>query len=258
MQPTVQVRDTTLSVEDIDLESQKERQNIIIVDCISNPTKFTRSDNILREVQTFAPRIQVKYAYSLAKGGVAIHLNNIQDKLTLLQSFTSEAFDGAKFFDLAERNYTVSLKNMPTCVSLEKVKLALQDKSIEAKKLLRQQHRVTGRPQPVIKVVCSDIDARKLTNNTFITIGGHIRNVVRNNAHVLRCYNCQQFGHIARACTNPRRCINCSDFDCNSGYCRKPTKCVNCQLRGTSQSLRTILCYIPTTSCASCRSIFAA
>ena len=164
----VQVRDTSLAVNDTDLDSQKERQNIVIVDCISNPTKFIRSDNILREVQTFAPPIQVKYAYSLAKGGVAIHLNNIQDKLTLLQSFTSEAFGGAKISDLAERNYTVFLKDVPTYISLEEVKSALHDKSIEVQKLLRQQYKVTGRPQPVIKVVCSDTDARKLTNNTFI------------------------------------------------------------------------------------------
>ena len=228
IQQTTQVRDTSLSAEGIDLESQQERQNIIIVDCISNPTKFTRSDNILREVQSFAPLIQVKYAYSLAKGGVAIHLNNIQDKLTLLQSFTTEAFGGAKISDLAERNYTVSLKNVPTYVSLDTVRLALQDKSIEAKQLLRQQHKLTGRPQPVIKVVCSNSDARKLTNNTIISVGSHICDVVRNNAHVLRCYNCQQFGHIARACTNTRRCINCSDVYCNNGYCRKPSKCFNC------------------------------
>ena len=171
----------------------------------------------------------MKYAYSLAKGGVAIHLNNIQDKLTLLQSFTSEAFGGAKISDLAERNYTVFLKDVPTYISLEEVKSALHDKSIEVQKLLKQQHKVTGRPQPVIKVVCSDTDARKLTDNTFINVGDHICDVVRNNVQVLRCYNCQQFGHITCTCTNARRCISCSDFDCNSGYCRKPTKCVNCE-----------------------------
>ena len=228
-QPTEQVRDTSLSTEDIDLEVQQERQNIIIVDCISNPTQFTRSDNILREVQSFAPLIQVKYAYSLAKGGVAIHLNNTEDKLTLLNSFTAEAFGGAKISDLAERNYTLSLRNVPTYVDLETVRLALKEKSIEAKKLLRQQHKLTGRPQPVIKVVSTDTDANKLANHTFITVGRHTCDVVRNNARVLRCYNCQQFGHIARTCTNPRRCINCSDLCCSNGYCRKAAKCVNCE-----------------------------
>ena len=228
-QPTRQVRDVSLSAEGIDLEIQQERQNIIIVDCIGDPTKFIRSDNILREVQSFAPDIQVKYAYSLAKGGVAIHLNNTADKSTLLKSFTAEAFGGAKISDLAERNYTLSLKNIPTYVDLETVRLALKEKSVEAKKLLRQQHKLTGRPQPVIKVVCTDTDAKKLANYTCITVGRHTCDVVWNNARVLRCYNCQQFGHIARTCINPRRCINCSDLYCSNGYCRKAAKCVNCE-----------------------------
>jgi len=118
-EPSAQVRDTSLSAEVIDLALQQERQKIVIVDCINNPTKFTRSDSILREVQRFAPLVQVKYAYSLVKGGVAIHLNNIQDKFTLLNSFSTEAFGGAKISDLAEQNYTVSLKNVPTYVNLD-------------------------------------------------------------------------------------------------------------------------------------------
>ena len=228
-QPTGQVRDASLSTEDIDSEIQQERQNIIIVDCISDPIKFTCSDNILREVQSFAPHIQVKYAYSLAKGGVVIHLNNTEDKLTLLNSFTAEAFGGAKISDLAERNCTLALRNVPTYVDLETVRLALKEKSVEAKKLLRQQHKLMGRPQPVLKVVCTDTDAKKLPNHTRITVGRHTCDVVRNNARVLHCYNCQQFGHIARTCTNPRRCINCSDLYCSNGYCRKAAKCVNCE-----------------------------
>ena len=170
-QSTDQVRDTSVSDEGIDLEIQQERQNIIIVDCISNPTKYTRSDNILREVQRFAPLIQVKYAYSLAKGGVAIHLNNTRDKLTLLNSFTTEAFEGAKIFDLAKRNYTLSLRNVPTYVDLETVRLALKEKSIEAERLLRQQHKLTGRPQPVIKVVCTDtVPMRKNLRATLLSL----------------------------------------------------------------------------------------
>jgi len=53
----------------------------------------------------------VKYAYSLAKGGVAIHLNNVNDKVTLLQCFTREAFGGAKISDLATKDNIVFLKN---------------------------------------------------------------------------------------------------------------------------------------------------
>ncbi|KAJ8676523.1 hypothetical protein QAD02_012310 [Eretmocerus hayati] len=44
---------------------------------------------------------------------------------------------------------------------------------------------------------------------------------------VLRCYNCQRYGHGASVCRNVGRCLYCSHN--HSGTCRIPTKCPNCR-----------------------------
>jgi len=71
-----------------------ERDNIVIIDYIPNAAEFINSSRILKEINNFAPNISVKYAYSLARGGLAIHLNNQQDKQTLIQALPREAFGG--------------------------------------------------------------------------------------------------------------------------------------------------------------------
>ena len=223
------LRDTSVPSEQISADVDTERSNIIVVDDISNPANFVRSDSILQEVKNFAPSIQVKYAYSLAKGGVAIHLNNVNDKVTLLQCFTREAFGGAKISDLATKDNIVFLKNMPTYVDVDTVKSALHDNGIEVKGVQRLQYRITGRPRPVIRVACSRTDAKKLLDLPEFIVGSHTCDVVRKNAHILRCYNCQQFGHIARSCKNQKRCINCSDYHGGDSYCMRQARCANCQ-----------------------------
>ena len=48
---------------------------------------------------------------------------------------------------------------------------------------------------------------------------------------IIRCYNCQVFGHVAKTCKNPPKCGKCANQhqtgDCEEG---NAMKCANCQL----------------------------
>ena len=44
--------------------------NILIVDNINNPSQFSSSKHILKEVNLFCPEVKVEFGYSLARGGV--------------------------------------------------------------------------------------------------------------------------------------------------------------------------------------------
>ena len=45
---------------------------------------------------------------------------------------------------------------------------------------------------------------------------------------LMRCYNCQRFGHIAKACNGRRRCARCGE-DHEYGQCNhEQPKCFNC------------------------------
>ena len=54
----------------------------------------------------YSPTIPVKFAYRLARGGIAIHLHTIEHKLIAVRSFAEEAFGGAKFYDLSAKSST--------------------------------------------------------------------------------------------------------------------------------------------------------
>jgi len=91
----------------IDVPFSSERDLIIIVDSIPNPSEYCDSARILKEVRIYSPNIPVKYAYRLARGGIAIHLHRIEDKLTVLKSFTEEAFGGARIYHLSAKLSTI-------------------------------------------------------------------------------------------------------------------------------------------------------
>jgi len=215
-------------LEQAEVEEQKERHNIIIIDHIAEAERYSRSTEILKEVNTFAPQVQVKYAYSLAKGGIAIHTYYTEDKQLLLQSLAGKAFNGAKISDLSEKEDIVFLKNIPTYIDTSVITMALQDYKISASKVERNQHPRTGRPQPVVRVFCQAGEAQKLLRYTSLSVGNVVCEVVKKRANVLRCYNCQQFGHIARACVNQKRCVNCSGIHTSDSYCTRQPKCTNC------------------------------
>ena len=190
--------------------ASSERDNIIIVDSIPNAAEFTHSSRILKEINLFAPDVSVKFAYSLARGGVAIHVHSQQDKVLLLQSFTREAFGGAKIYDLGSKTQTLFVKGVSSSVPTNTLREAFRKKHIEVLDLSRiTQHR-TGRPLPVVKITCSVDSASSILLCPFITVNGIECKIERKRVEVFRCYNCHQFGHIARSCKFASRCVNCS------------------------------------------------
>jgi len=210
-------------------DSQSERQNIVIVDNIPEPAKFRRSDCILKEVTKYAPLVKIKFAYSLAKGGVAIHTNCDTDKKELLNSLSADAFGGARIHDLGDKDCIVLLRNVPSYIDTETTKAVLKARNLEVKCVQRHVQKRTGRPLPVLKLVCSEVVAAKLLEQKVLTLGHISCDVVTKHVCAIRCYNCQKFGHTARVCTAKRCCINCADNHLADGFCSEATKCANCQ-----------------------------
>jgi len=108
-----------------------ERDNIIIIDYIPNAVEFTNSSRILKEINNFASTISVKYAYSLACGGIAIHLNNKQDKQFLLQALPPEAFGGGTANDLNSKVHTAFVKGVLSSVTTSRIRELFAEKDTE-------------------------------------------------------------------------------------------------------------------------------
>jgi len=205
-----------------------ERDNIVIIDYIPNSVEFINSSRILKEINNFAPSVSVKYAYSLARGGVAIHLNNQQDKEKLLQALPSEAFGGGKVYDLSSKVHTAFVKGVASSVTTSRIRELLAGRGIDVLQLERLTQRGTGRPLPVVKVSSKYQAHKQLCSLSEININGIVCKIQKKHIDVYRCYNCHRFGHIARSCKLPYRCVNCAEHHSPHGVCRSRSKCVNC------------------------------
>jgi len=50
-----------------------DMDKILIMDSLNNDSEYSSSKRILQEVHNYFPEVKVEFAYSLVKGGVAIH-----------------------------------------------------------------------------------------------------------------------------------------------------------------------------------------
>jgi len=154
-----------------------ERRNIVIVDGICEPSRFARSEQILKEINSFAPTVQVKYAYSLARGGVAIHVNHQPDKDTLITLLSKGAFGCADIYDLASRYRVITVKGVPLCISVDTVKCELEKICTGIHHVERSLHTKSGKPLLDIRVKCSNTAAQSLLAVGWLTQRGLIDHV---------------------------------------------------------------------------------
>jgi len=213
----------------VNLDVQSAVDNILIIDNINNPSEFSSSKRILKEVNCYCPTVKVEFAYSLAKGGVAIHTSNGSDRDTLLNGLPRESFGGGiKHPPKCSPTNSVFLKGVDTSVDLSQVKQCLHSRGVTILEARRLTNRFTGKPTRVIKVRCSE-ESVKCLLNLQISINNKVCVVEQERQiRVIRCFNCQSLGHIAKFCTNLRRCEFCAGSHGNERKCEGQISCVNC------------------------------
>jgi len=105
-------------------------------------TEGTSSQRILKEINLFCSKVKVDFAYSLTKGGVAIHTNSKEDRNLLLDVLPAESFGGGvKHPPLGQGDCTAYIKGVDTSVHVQKIPELFHDKGIEFSHI----HRLTKR-----------------------------------------------------------------------------------------------------------------
>lgn len=210
-------------------ENRSASDKIVIIDNINNPIEFNSSRRILQEIRNFCPEVKIDFAYSLAKGGIAIHVNSKQDRELLLNKLPKESFgSGVKHPPRGNNIKVAYIKGVDTSVDLENLSEYLLNRGIVISDIRRLTRRHTGTPTQVIKVSCCEASVNKLCK-TSITINNKRCTIERERTtRVIRCFNCQRLDHIAAHCQNSKVCEFCCGSHGYYGKCEGKAKCANC------------------------------
>ena len=128
----------------------------MIVDHISEPANFRHCDNIAKELKQYSC-ISGRFdlVYSLAQGGVALHLKEGVEPEEIINNWPKDIFGGSAEPHRTRRynqNKKVSayLRDIPPSISIQAIKKALSE--IPYKSLRRLRYFDTKKPMPIIKV----------------------------------------------------------------------------------------------------------
>ena len=210
----------------IDTEGN-QRETIISIDDLKNLREYINSKQILREIQKHS-EISVEYAYQLARGDLAIHLKSKEDRDILFSDLTPASFGGAKkHYPNSVKSVIVFVKGVDTSCHISELITQLNSQGIFPLNQRRLINRDTGRPTQTIRLECNAVDAAILMNEIELSINNMKCTFERARTTIIRCFNCQKFGHISKNCRNPPQCVRCS-ANHNTVNCNAPAKCSNC------------------------------
>jgi len=202
---------------------------------------YSSSRRILQEVHKFCPDVKVDFAYSLAKGGVAIHTGSKSDCELLAKELPAESFGGGIKHPpkgKGGRSSAVYIKGVDTSFEVKLLAGYLQKEGVNIAEIRRLKKRYTGRPTQVVKVICDQQYVQKLLNLHLFVNNKCCKIEIERRVRVIRCYHCQALGHVAKNCTNAKRCEICAQNHNErlGSLCNIQPCCVNCMGNHPSSS----------------------
>lgn len=215
--------------KDIVFDAESDIDKILIVDNINNPVEFSSSRRILKEIHNYFPLLKVNFAYSLARGGVAVHVTCKSDRDLLIDSLPKESFGGGvKHPPKGNCESTFFIKGVDTSADVCILNDFFSNEEIHITEIRRLTKRHTGKPTQVVKVKCKLQSSEKLLNTKLVVNNKACVVEKERKVRVYRCYNCQNFGHIARNCKEDTRCEFCAKAHIPSQSCFGNVLCCNC------------------------------
>jgi len=171
--------------------------NILIIDNIDGAPEFATSRRILQEIHLYCPWVKIDFAYSLAKGGVAIHTSCQEDRDLLLAELPAESFGwGVKHLPKGYCDKTVFVKGVDTSVSVCQLTGHLLKYGISVIDIRRLTRRHTGKPIHIVKIKCTGTEnsAKRLLSTRLV-----INNKVFRWKRKI-CESCAAMEPVATSC----------------------------------------------------------
>ncbi len=211
---------------------ETSKENIVILDNIRLTPDLRSSKKLKSEINKVKPEIKVQQIYPLAGGGVALHCSDsTSQKLALTQwpasSLNSASRPHPHKVKTQSDSQTIIVKSVPIHHTEEEILHDLRAKYPSVVAVHRLQNRVRKTPFPIIKVTLSQEEAATILATHIVLFGQKLVSETCRAIKVVRCYQCQRFGHTSDTCVYEQRCVNCNN--CHSlEPCSLPSRCANC------------------------------
>ena len=226
-----------------DQKPKLNNSHIIIVDNIKGAQDFKSSKVIQESLKQHSEFKEVEFAYSLPRGGVAIHFNSNKKAEEVLSNWPKKVFSDSDSPHKIENKASTStgfIKNIDIRLTDSQLKLFLESKECKVKEVKKVFHRHSGRPMPVRKVQFHSVfDLEKATKleYTFKLNGKPAFCEKEKGFRVVRCFSCHRYNHISANCPNRSNCENCGSEDHTfTGECYRQSNCINCGGKHKSSS----------------------
>ena len=194
--------------------------------------------------ETTTEEITIDFTYTLPKGGIAIHLPCEQDAKKP-ENNLDHIYPGSHCQQSQSHSgyYKVIVKNRDPSIPAQEIKQNIEEAYQITIQIKRYHSSLTKRPPPIICITYKG-DTYPNFLSEDIRIFNKSYKWQRYSKQVIRCFNYQKFGHIARNWRNCKCCQNCGETHLENSYCSKNPACANCNIKSHSSTSRDCPIYI--------------
>lgn len=210
--------------------SVTKTDNILII----QPKEKTEAQNIREDIRRTIDPVKLQVGIKMGKqtknGGIILRCENNESISTLkenIQSKLNKKYNieepkslkpRVKIVGIHEENDDENL--LERIITQNKLETTLSDlKVVHTSKPIKKRYNLTMECTHQLR------DVLLKRENIFV---GWMRCKVYEDLKIIRCYNCQKYGHIAKECKNSLRCPRCAENH-SSNDCQNENKnCANC------------------------------
>lgn len=159
---------------------------------------------------------------------IKIQLETTQDKLELLDSLNQDDRINHQLqtIDLDKRKTDLLILNVPVHISQETLKYELSKQCNEEIKILNAVKTKSANLNHW-RFQSSPSQAKKLLQKRRLTVLMNTYTLIKY-VKIMRCSNCQNFGHTPRFCNKVSYCANCANEHLTNQCNNESEACVNC------------------------------
>ena len=209
-----------------------KQQNTVLIKGIKTREYLSKDAIVLKrnlgKIFPQIPHIPIDIAMTTTSGTVQYQFRESEHAERIINGWKSDYFGGGTKAVKPQEQTTIGIaRDVPIEYTEDELKEEILEEynAIDIKRLMRN-----GVPIPVVKIFFKAAEnlqtavklGIKLKEGLLIPV----EESTTRSGRIIRCYNCQKFGHVQTRCTRTKRCVKCGE-EGHSHQENGEAKCIN-------------------------------